>query len=62
MVRFVVLDHSLTRVGGHHYEQATQILRAADSRGYQPVLVTHRRFSQQDLLPEHWQVFRALSG
>lgn len=56
MARFVVLDHSLTRVGGHHYEQAVQVLRAATSRGYQAVLATHRRFKQQKLLPASWQV------
>ncbi len=56
MARFVVLDHSLTRVGGHHYEQATLILRTADAIGHDSVLVTNRLFSQQHLLPSHWQV------
>ena len=56
MARFVVLDHSLTRVGGHHYEQAVQVLRAANRLGFEPVLVTNRRFTQRHLLPAQWQV------
>ncbi len=38
MARFVVLDHSLIGMGGHHYEQAVQILQAADRLGLEPVL------------------------
>ena len=56
MTRFVVLDHSLTSVGGHHYEQAVQVLLAAERLGYEPVLATHRHFNQRDLLPSHWRV------
>ncbi len=56
MARFVVLDHSLTRVGGHHYEQAMLILRASEAIGLDPVLVTNRLFSQRYLLPSHWHI------
>ena len=56
MARFVVLDHSLIGVGGHHYEQAVQILQAADRLGLEPVLAANMRFTQRQLLPPHWQV------
>ncbi|MHB0959897.1 MAG: hypothetical protein ACYC0X_29770 [Pirellulaceae bacterium] len=56
MARFVVLDHSLTGMGGHHYEQAVQILQAADRLDLRPVLAANTRFTQRDLLPPHWQV------
>jgi hypothetical protein len=56
MAKFVVLDHSLTRVGGHHYEHARQMLQAAEELGLQPVLATNVQFSQRDLLPAHWPV------
>ena len=56
MARFVVLDHSLIGMGGHHFEQAVQILQAADRLGLEPVLAANMRFTQRHLLPPHWQV------
>ncbi len=56
MPKFVVLDQSLTSVGGHSYELALRVLQAADRLGYAPVLATHRRFTQRNLLPRHWSV------
>ncbi|MDP7016359.1 MAG: hypothetical protein QGG36_11195 [Pirellulaceae bacterium] len=38
MPQFILLDHSLTSLGGHHYEYAIQILRAARSAGFDLVL------------------------
>lgn len=56
MARFVIFDQSLTGVGGHHFEQAVQLLRAADQFGCEPVLVTHLQFTQFDLFPPHWTI------
>ena len=46
MARFVVIDHSICGLAGHHYEYAMHVLRAAARAGYQPVLATNRRFSE----------------
>ncbi|MBM4089187.1 MAG: hypothetical protein FJ276_07130 [Planctomycetes bacterium] len=57
MTKLVVLDHSLTGIGGHNYEQAVQVLLAAEQLGYEPVLATNRQFRRSDLLPAHWRLF-----
>jgi hypothetical protein len=54
--QFVLIDHSLQDLGGHHYPLAVSILEAAERAGYAPVLATHRRFARQDALPRHWPV------
>ncbi len=56
MAKLLVLDPSLTCLGGHYYELAVRILQAADRCGYEPVLGTHRRFRHGELLPRHWRV------
>jgi glycosyltransferase involved in cell wall biosynthesis len=56
MASFILIDHSLKGVGGHHYEYAVHILQAAEAAGYQVVLATHRRFRDRCTLPPHWQV------
>ena len=45
MPKFVVIDHSITDLGGHHYGYAAHVLRAAERAGYQPVLATNRKFT-----------------
>ena len=44
MRRFVLVDHSIAGLAGHHYEYAMHVLRAVERAGYQPVLVTNRKF------------------
>lgn len=61
MSKFLLIDHSLTDLGGHHYPYAYNVLVAAQRAGWQPVLVTHRRFCQQSALPPSWRV-HALYG
>jgi hypothetical protein len=56
MPKFVLIDHSLKDLGGHHYPYAYSVLAAAQRAGWQPVLATHRRFAQQDALPPEWRV------
>lgn len=49
MFKFVLIDQSLTDVGGHHYEYARRVLGAAEAAGYQPVLATNRKCKQSDV-------------
>lgn len=54
---FLLIDHSLKGVGGHHFEYAAQVLSAADEAGFQPVVAAHRRFRKHGDWPRHWQVY-----
>lgn len=54
--RFVLIDHSLQNLGGHHYPYAYSVLQAAQRAGWQPVLATHRRFRDHAALPADWQI------
>src|SRR5258706_5351531 len=54
--QFVLIDHSLQDLGGHHYPLAVSILEAAERAGFAPVLATHRQFSRGRALPAHWPV------
>jgi hypothetical protein len=56
MPRFVLIDHSLCRVGGHEFDYAESILRAAEADGHQIALVTHRDFRDGARLPQGWRV------
>jgi glycosyltransferase involved in cell wall biosynthesis len=46
MPRFVLIDHSLRKIGGHHYEYARHVLKAATGAGYEAVLAAHRDFEE----------------
>ena len=48
MRKFVLIDHSLKDVGGHHYSYAREFLAAARRAGFEPVLATNRRFRECD--------------
>jgi glycosyltransferase involved in cell wall biosynthesis len=54
MSKFILVDHSLKGVGGHHYEYAAHVLSAAERAGYAPVLATNRRFRPGGDYPRHW--------
>ena len=41
--KFLLIDGSITGLGGHHYQYALHCLRAADSMGYETYLATNRR-------------------
>jgi hypothetical protein len=45
MPKFVVIDHSITDLAGHHYGYAAHVLDAAQRAGYQPVLATNRKYA-----------------
>jgi glycosyltransferase involved in cell wall biosynthesis len=54
MSKFILIDHSLKGVGGHHYEYAAHVLSAAERAGYAPALATNRRFRPGGDYPRHW--------
>ena len=47
MSKFVLIDHSLKQIGGHHYEYAIHILTAAHEAGYEPVLAVYRHIARR---------------
>ncbi len=56
MPKFILIDHSLKGIGGHHYEYASHILRAAEKAGFQVVLATHRKFRSAGGFADRWQI------
>jgi hypothetical protein len=56
MTKFILIDHSLHSVGGHHFEYALQILRAAERAGFEVWLAANRKLRDSDNLPVHWKV------
>ena len=57
MPRFVLIDHSLCRVGGHEYDYAINVVRSAEADGYAVALGVNRRFRDRSGLPERWPVY-----
>ena len=57
MTKFVLVEHSLRNVGGHHYEYASHVLREAERAGYECVLATHRSFRERGSLAGTWPVY-----
>jgi hypothetical protein len=56
MKNFVLIDHSVKRIGGHNFEYAYHILQAAESQGFRPVFCVNRRFFERKRLPATWTV------
>ena len=56
MTKFILVDHSLHSVGGHHFEYALQVLRAAERAGFDIWLGANRRLRESEKLPVHWKV------
>lgn len=56
MPRFVLIDQSIEHGGGHHYEYAARVLRAARAEGYTPVLATNRRYELPAGARDEWEV------
>lgn len=56
MPRFIMLDHSLKGVGGHHYEYALNVLRSAEAAGFDIVLGTHTQFQPPAEFAQNWLV------
>jgi hypothetical protein len=51
VAKFVLTDHSICNLAGHHYEYAIHVLRAAERAGFEPVLVTNRKFKETGGVP-----------
>lgn len=51
MAKFVLIDHSLGGIGGHHYDYAMHVLRAAEAFGFETVLAANRRFRRRGDFP-----------
>ena len=56
MTKFILIDHSLQSVGGHHFEYALHVLRAAERAGFDVWLAANRKFQDVGKFPEHWKV------
>ena len=54
MPKFILIDNSITGIGGHYYEYAIHVLNAAQQAGFTPVLAANRRFA--DAVPSYIQV------
>lgn len=55
MAKFILIDHSIIGLAGHHYEYAVRVLQAAQEAGYSPILATNRKFKMAGSVP--WNVF-----
>ena len=56
MTKFLLIDHSLKSVGGHHYDYALHILQAAEAFGFEIHLATNKRFRAASM-PSHWHIY-----
>jgi hypothetical protein len=48
MNKFILIDHSIQKYGGHNLEYAIHVLRAAEKMGYKPVLAVSIAFQMVD--------------
>ncbi len=61
MAKFIMLDHSLYGVDGHHYSYAVNVLSAAELLGHEIVLATHVKFQPPADLPKSWRLLRVFT-
>ncbi len=52
MKKFIIIDHSLCNLQGHHYECSISVAEAAVIAGYQPIILANRALSRSLLSPE----------
>lgn len=57
MPKFILIDHSLKAVGGHHFDYSMHVVRAAQSLGFETALATNRAFRGRDEVPRNCRVF-----
>jgi len=55
MKKFIIIDHSLQDLQGHHYECSLSVAEAAQRRGYKPVIIANKKFSSS-LYPDNIEV------
>ena len=58
MKKFIVIDHSLCNLQGHHYECSLSVAEAAAREGYEPIIITNKIFPQS-LKPDNIKVISA---
>lgn len=58
MSKFILIDQSLKKIGGHHYEYAVNVLHAAEAVGFEPVIASYRHFQNDGSFPPHWPIFQ----
>ena len=46
--KFIIIDHSLCNLQGHHYECSVSVAEAAARQGYQPFIIANHTFPQAD--------------
>ncbi|WP_242017986.1 hypothetical protein [Synechocystis sp. FACHB-383] len=46
MKKFVVIDHSLCNLQGHHYECSVAVAEAAQRKGYQPTIIANQALQE----------------
>ena len=59
MKKFIVIDHSLCNLQGHHYECSLSVAEAAAREGYEPIIITNKIFPQS-LKPDNIKVISSL--
>ena len=52
MNKFIIIDHSLCNLQGHHYECSISVAEAAVRAGYQPIILANRALSRSLLSTE----------
>ncbi|MEA5533088.1 glycosyltransferase [Crocosphaera sp. XPORK-15E] len=58
MKKFVIIDHSLSNLQGHHYECSISVAEAAARQGYYPIIVANHTFPKS-LYPDNIQIISA---
>lgn len=58
--KFIIIDHSLKDLTGHHYEYDVSVAEAASHLGYEPVIVCNKKFSKS-LYPKNIKVIPAFT-
>lgn len=58
MKKFIIIDHSLSNLQGHHYECSLSVAEAASRQGYEPIIVANKIFPSK-LYPDNIQVISA---
>jgi hypothetical protein len=52
--KFILIDNSIADVNGHHFQYAVHCLKAAESLGLEPILVTNKKYKNIHNLP--WKI------
>lgn len=55
MKRFIIIDHSLQDLQGHHYECSLSVAEGAQRRGYKAIIIANKNFSSS-LYPDNIKV------